>query len=108
MKSTVEIIQSLNYILDAQHTERTGLVKKFQSGIWNDENIQDEKLNDILSELAYDLDFYEPNDEWKKESPNYYGDECLEELIKLGIEKIEKYRKASIKINRVSGVNPEF
>jgi uncharacterized protein YozE (UPF0346 family) len=95
MKSTVEIIQSMNYILDARHPKRTEIVKEFQNGIWNDESMQDEKLNEILSELAYDLDFYEPNDEWKKESPNYYGDERLEELIKFGIEKIEEYRKAS-------------
>lgn len=95
MKSTVEIIQSLNYILDAQHPERTELVKKLQNAIWNDESIQDERLNEILSELAYDLDFYEPNEEWKKESPNYYGDERLEELIKLGMQKIEEYSKAS-------------
>jgi hypothetical protein len=95
MKSTVGIIQSLNYILDAQHSERTELVKKLQNSIWNDESIQDERLNEILSELAYDLDFYEPNEEWKKESPNYYGDERLEELIKLGMQKIEEYSKAS-------------
>lgn len=95
MKSTVEIIQSLNYILDAQHPERTELVKKLQNAIWNDESIEDERLNEILSELAYDLDFYEPNEEWKKESPNYYGDERLEELIKLGMQKIEEYSKAS-------------
>jgi hypothetical protein len=94
MKSTVEIIQSLNYILDAKHPERTELVKKLQNAIWNDESIQDERLNEILSELAYDLDFYEPNEEWKKESPNYYGDERLEELIKIGIQKIEEYSKA--------------
>lgn len=95
MKSTVEIIQSLNQILESPTSKRTELVKAFQDEIWNDESIQDVELNDILSELAYDLDFYEPNEKWKKESPNYYGEERLEELIKSGIQKIEEYRKAS-------------
>jgi len=95
MKSTIEMIQSLNHILDAQNSERIELVKELQNEIWSDESIQDEKLNEILSALAYDLDFYEPNEEWKKGSPNYYGDERLEELLKLGIQKIEDYNKAS-------------
>ena len=58
MKFTVEIIQSLNHILDVQHPERMELVKEFQNEIWSDKSIQHEKLNEILSELAYDLDFY--------------------------------------------------
>lgn len=91
MKTTAEIMQFLNYILEAPQPQRKVLVKKFQSEIWNDETIQNERLNEILSELAYDLDFYEPNEEWKKESPNYFGDERLQELIKLGIQKIEEY-----------------
>jgi hypothetical protein len=95
MKSTIEMIQSLNHILDAQNSERTELVKELQNEIWSDESIQDDKLNEILSGLAYDLDFYEPNEEWKKESPNYYGNERLEEVLKLGIQKIEDYNKAS-------------
>lgn len=66
MKSTVEIIQSLNSILDAKHPERTELVKKLQNAIWNDESIQDERLNEILSELAYDLDFTNPMKNGKK------------------------------------------
>lgn len=95
MKSTVEIINLLNYILDAQLSERANLVIELQNVIWNDESIHDDKLNEILSELAYDLDFYEPNEEWKKESPNYYGDKRLNEILKQGIRQIEKYNKTS-------------
>lgn len=94
MKSIVEITQSLNLILDVQDAERIELVGKFQYEIWNDESIKDEKLNEILSELAYDLDFYEPNEEWRKKSSSYYGEERLEELIKLGIQKIEEHSKS--------------
>ncbi|HTN38087.1 MAG TPA: hypothetical protein VL053_13495 [Arachidicoccus sp.] len=37
---------------------RSSLIKQFQELVWNDEN-----ANEILSELAYDLDFYEPNEQ---------------------------------------------
>ena len=81
--------------MDSQSPNRTELVKKFQNEIWIDEEIQDEKLSEILSELAYDLDYYEPNETRKKESPNYYDDERLDELIKLGVHRIEDYKKAA-------------
>lgn len=31
-----------------------------------------------MSELAYDLDFYEPNEEWKKEDTSYYSEDRLD------------------------------
>ena len=63
------------------------LIKEFQDLIWNDEN-----ADEVLSELAYDLDFYEPNDELRKEELSYYGDQQLEKEIKTVIQKL-KYRK---------------
>ena len=55
---------------------RKQLIKEFQEFVWNGEN-----TNEILSELAYDLDFYEPNKKWEKEDINYFGDDKLEEEI---------------------------
>lgn len=63
---------------------RDNLIKKFQEEIWNNDN-----ANEILSELAYDLDFYEPNEDWRKENSSYYGDERLEQEIKLALEKLK-------------------
>ena len=64
---------------------RKQLIYEFQNLI-----LDDDDSNEILSELAYDLDFYEPNDEWRKEDPSYYGDSELEELIIAAIHKMEK------------------
>ena len=61
----------------------------FQDEVWNDESIQNKTLNEILSELAYDLDFYEPNEEWRKVSPSYYGDDSLDEVVKAAIQKLQ-------------------
>lgn len=91
MKSIIDLVQSLNHILEAQLPNKDKLIKEFQNEVWNDESIRDEKLNEILSELAYDLDFYEPNEQWKKESHSYYGDDRLKEVIKSGIKKIKEY-----------------
>lgn len=63
---------------------RKQLISEFQELIWNDEN-----ANELLSELAYDMDFYEPNEKLRKENPSYYGDERLEEEIKSAIQKVQ-------------------
>jgi hypothetical protein len=74
--------------------ERELYIQKIQGVIWNDEIIQDEALNDVLTDIAYILDFYEFDDEWRKESPSYYGDEQLEREIKSAIHKIDKAIKS--------------
>jgi hypothetical protein len=64
---------------------RKNLISEFQELIWNDPN-----SNDIFINLAYELDFYEPNVELRKEDASYFGDERLEEEI---IEALNKLRK---------------
>ena len=90
MKSNVELIQLLQTVLVSEHRIKQELIKEFQDEVWNDESIQDETLNEILSQLAYDLDFYEPNEEWRKESLSYYGDDRLEEVVKTAIQKLQE------------------
>jgi hypothetical protein len=74
-----------------------------QSRIWDDKIIDDEALNSILSELAYDLDFYEPNEELRKESSNYYGNDYLHTLIQESINKIVLYTKTGNEKNGYTG-----
>jgi hypothetical protein len=66
---------------------RKEIVKTIQSKIWNNNTYIDIKMNEFLTELAHDLDFYEPNEEWRKEDHAYYGEDRLNELIKEGLEK---------------------
>jgi hypothetical protein len=63
---------------------RGDLIKEFQELVWKDEN-----ANEILSELAFDLDFYEPDESWRSEDPSYYGDERLEEEIIKVLDKLK-------------------
>lgn len=69
---------------------RIKAIKEFQNIIWDDTSIQDDNLNDVLTDVAYRLDFYEPNEEWRKEDPSYYGDDRLEEEIKSAIQKLQE------------------
>jgi hypothetical protein len=65
--------------------DRKQLISEFQELIWNDEH-----PNEVLSELAYDLDFYEPNEDLRKEDSTYYGDDRLEEELNIVIERLQK------------------
>jgi hypothetical protein len=69
--------------------ERIKALKEFQNIVWNETSIKDEDINDLLTDAAYIFDFYEPNEEWRKEDPSYYGDERLEKEIKSAIEKLK-------------------
>ena len=43
---------------------------------------------DIFGDLAYDLDFYEPDPVARAEDSSYYGDERLKEEIQMALEKL--------------------
>lgn len=63
---------------------RKRLISEFQKLVWGDPN-----SNEILSELAYDLDFYEPDEALRREDSSYYGDERLEEEIKSTLQRLK-------------------
>lgn len=90
MRSTIELIRLLQFILEAESRSKDKLIREFQEEVWNDESLQDQKLNEVLSELAYDLDFYEPNEQWREEVLGYYGNEKLENVIKDAIQKLRE------------------
>jgi len=77
----MEILEKI--LQDKQN--RKVLIKEFQELVWNDNN-----ANEILSELAYDLDFYEPNEEWRKECQSYFGDDRLDEIVKAAKQQIKE------------------
>jgi hypothetical protein len=69
---------------------RKKLINKFQELIW-----EDESSSELLSNLAYDLDFYEPSEDWQKESPSYYGDQRLEKEIMLVLKQLNDFNSES-------------
>jgi len=43
---------------------------------------------DIFDEIAYDLDYYEPDERLRREDLSFYGDDRLEIEIKSALEKL--------------------
>jgi len=68
--------------------ERKELINEFQEQVWNGEINTDNPAFEILSELAHDLDFYEPDENLRKEDSVYYGDEKLMQEISSALEKM--------------------
>jgi len=66
-----------------QRDHRESLIKQFQDKVWNDD-----ECIDLFRELAYDLDYYEPNPDYRSESSEFFGDEDLEKLIELTLLKL--------------------
>ncbi|MBK9247774.1 MAG: hypothetical protein IPM69_06565 [Ignavibacteria bacterium] len=83
------MLRVLEQIL-SEKQNRKKLVFEFQESIWNDTHLQiEEPLLENLSELAYDLDFYEPDENMRSESISYFDDNHLEQVIRQAITKIQ-------------------
>ena len=88
MNDLNEIKELLNLILISEIPEKSKLVKLVQEKIWNEDSITDEKIINTLEELAYDLDFYEPDPFLRKEDISFWGEDRLENLIKNALKEL--------------------
>ena len=75
MRSRIELIKLLQCILEAESPSKDELIRE---------------LNEVLSELAYDLDFYESNDRWRENNLGYYGNDKLKNIMKNAIQKLKE------------------
>ena len=102
MKSDSDIISILKLILTKKGSDKLEYIISFQKEVFDDETVIDEELDEVLSDLAYDLDFYEPNEERRKSNSNLRSEQYINELIGEAIEKIENCAKKNggwIKLN---------
>ena len=49
-----------------------------------------EPVQDILTDLAYDLDYYEPDPRARQESPSFYGPRRAAELIEAALSELRR------------------
>jgi hypothetical protein len=82
-----EIINTLGMII-SDKINRTKLIKEFQQKVWNEELDVNENVRNTLLELAYDMDFYEPNEALRAEDLSYYDDIKLENEIQSALKKL--------------------
>jgi hypothetical protein len=68
---------------------RRSAIDEFQLMVRDRPNaISDFKVRQILLDLAYDLDYYEPLDEVRLEDASYYGDERLEQELEYALDRL--------------------
>ena len=66
------------------------LINFFLKEVWEDEAITDEKINDLLTDIAYDLEFYEPsNGDWSIDTSIYYDGEKMDRMLDEAIKNID-------------------
>lgn len=89
-----EIKEKLHEILNEKPGKGRGeLVTKFDDMIFLCDDLKvDEDIEDVLVELAWDLEYYVSDPQWREEDPSYYGDERLEQEINEALQKIEVLR----------------
>jgi hypothetical protein len=68
-----ELVQLLRSALKDED-DRPTLVRKFQKMVWDcKEMIHNQAIDEILCDLAYNLEFYEPDDIWRAQDPSFFG-----------------------------------
>jgi hypothetical protein len=83
-----KLIETLSQAL-REHDRRKQLIKEFQQRVWDASPNPSERWEwAILGDLAYDLDFYEPDPDARAEDASFYGDERVEKEIRLALEKL--------------------
>jgi hypothetical protein len=71
--------------------ERPTAIREFQKLVrQSDEIIGTQATDEILHDLAYDLEFYEPDDAWRKQDAAFFSDGRAKELIRSALTKLGK------------------
>lgn len=64
-------------------------VKRFQPMVWDNEGpIGAPEVDSALRDLAYDLDFFEPDERLRAEDRSFYGEARFEEEIRSVLDRI--------------------
>ena len=69
--------------------ERVRLISEFQQIIWHSNDLPESSEVEVLRDLAYDLDFYEPDVKLRAEDASFYGDDRIEDEIRAALKKLE-------------------
>ena len=91
MPGITEIKDLLLKIRRTYAYERGVCIGKVQDMIWDEIKIDDEEFYQFLSDLAYNLNFYEEKARDREEELGYYGDEKLNVILSAALENIDVY-----------------
>ena len=88
-KKCVELIDAML----RSPAELDTLIGQFQQTVWNAPHGKEDKAWEVLGDLAYDLDFYEPDPVKKAEDYSFYGKERAVEEIQRARDKLIELTK---------------
>ncbi len=75
--------------------EKQKLINEFQNSIWNGKlSFINKEVEEILNDLAVDLDYYVSSDKAREEDPSFYGNDRLEKEIREALDKINTIKKS--------------
>ncbi|MDB5190834.1 MAG: hypothetical protein JWQ96_397 [Segetibacter sp.] len=86
-----EIKRLLEKIQRTHTTQRAGYITRVQNAIQDDTITLNAELQQELSELADDLNYYEVDSTHRVDDAAYFGEERLLEKISTAIEKIDAF-----------------
>ena len=75
----------------AESTESLAdLIGQFQRTVWNADRVTgaSETQEEILRELAYDLEFFVANERNRQQDPSYFGPERAKAVISIGLRAL--------------------
>jgi len=76
----------LEALADSDSDARAEFVQKLQGFVWSMEaTLGSEALDELLRQLAHDLDFYVPTPQMRREDVSYFGDETFDQLIQAAL-----------------------
>ena len=90
MEKVHTIKELLHTIKRTSGWPRMEAMRSLQNMILDEPDMPDEDIQQIFSDLAYDLNFYD-NEPGRDEALGYYGDDKLMEVVDTAIKKIEAY-----------------
>ncbi|HEY5122377.1 MAG TPA: hypothetical protein VIK14_01435 [Ignavibacteria bacterium] len=86
-----KIISLLKKILSNDSNSKHYIFEFQKEVLETDEEFVNEEIDDLLSKLAFNLSFFEPDPEMRKEDPSYYGEEKLRNYIEPVLKKISDF-----------------
>ncbi len=91
IKTLADLIAILNVVL-TNESERASALKDFQMFVFDASapiSGSSEAQWEIINNLAFDLDYYEPKVLLRNEDPSFYDDRRLANEVKIALQKIE-------------------
>lgn len=85
-----ELVNLLRRILD-HRGGRQERIRQYQAKVNKAlEEVENSGDWEVLGDLAYDLDFFEPKASWRAEDPSFFGHDVLEYMIATALAKLDR------------------